>query len=122
MTTTLPITVGVCPNAPLSMGTEIVEAVLESIPYDQMKNLHHSSIDYYPYCCNHMELASINQTEISGRGLCLGKMVGRAALQCHVSPVPADEGWNNVWEDYHVVTSRHLQSTCLAVSSRQYST
>jgi hypothetical protein len=38
-----PKIVPVSPNAPLSLGTEIVEAVLESIPYEQVKNFHHSS-------------------------------------------------------------------------------
>jgi len=91
-----PETVPVCPNAPLSLGTEIAEAVLESIPYEQVKNLHHSSIDYSLYWCDHIALASIYQTEISCRGQHLGKMAGMAAKQCHISPVPADQGSSNV--------------------------
>ena len=44
-----PKTVPVCPNAPLSLGTENVQAVLESIPYEQVKNLQQSSTDYSLY-------------------------------------------------------------------------
>ena len=73
-----PKTVPVCPNTPLLWGTEIVDAVLESIPYDQMKNLHHSNFDYSLHWCEHIALASINQTEISCKGQFLGKMVGRS--------------------------------------------
>jgi hypothetical protein len=121
--------VPVCPNTPLSVGKEVVKALLESISFDQVKNPSHYSIYHSQYCWNgdHIAFASVMQTEKTCTELCLEKMAGMTARQCHNSPVPADKGWSNVWQHCHEVSSRHLPSDVYSrlqqiYLSRQYST